>query len=259
MSDTITKLRTGELDCNNNQLFFSTLIKGLMVDLRSFMKIRGIPVPHMIINTGDDTMWLLEKDYDHSKEPCEVTNEQYVYNIVPRCVVSLGAIDMVPDQLTSPYSRGNFQYDSGTELFTLSAEFRRMPVKINVTLKYLLDSFTDALEMLQHVVTKLAFIRTFKIVYLGQTISCSYKIPESYQDEHQVELSGDTTESRDRTIELSLEVETNIPVFSPGTITKTVYIAHPVQNLTHNTHEIASRDFASRSGYRGPRFGENKG
>lgn len=256
MNGVIAKLRSEELDCNDTQLFFSTLIKGLMVDLKSIIKVRGKAVPHAIINTGDDTMWILEKDYDHSKEPFENTNEQYVYNMVPRCVVSLGSLDMVPDQLTNPYARGQFQYEHDNQLYTLSAEFRRMPVKIQVTLKYVLDTFRDVLEMMQHICCKLAFIRTFKFVYLGQTISCSYKIPESMEDQHMAEITGDTTDARDRTIEFTLEVESNLPIYSSPTITEDVRIAHPVQNLTTEGHEIASRDYASRSGYRGSRFGK---
>jgi hypothetical protein len=256
MDDVIMKIRKGELDCNNQQLFFSSLIKGLMVDLRSFMKIRGIPVPHMIMNTGDSTMWLLEKDYDFSKEPCEVTNEQYIYNAVPRCTITIGALDMVPDQLTNPYTRGTFQYDTGDKLYTLSAEFRRMPVKMQVNLDYMLDSFTDVLEMMQHVCTKLAFIRTFSIVYLGQSITCSYTIPQNIEDQHLTEIQGDTQESHRRHVEVQLEVESNIPVFESRTVMENIPIAHPVQKLTTNEHEIASRDFASRSGYRGSRFGK---
>lgn len=244
-------IRNEELDCNNLQLFFSALIKGLMVDLRKLVSIRGVPVPHMIINTGDDTVWLIEKDYDYRKEPCEVTNEQYIYNIVPRCIVSMGSIDMVPDQLTSPYSTGIFQYEHDDQICSFSAEFRRMPVKVNVTLRYILDSFTDTLEMLQHACTKLAFIRTFKIVYLGQTITCTYKIPEAMEDQHLAEISGDTSDQRDRTVELQLEVESNLPCFSPKTVTEQVYISHPIQKLSIN-HETTERDFASRSSFRGP-------
>lgn len=256
MNPVVAKLRKEELDCNDSQLFFSTLIKGLMVDLNNLIKIRNVPVPHIMINTGDDTMWLLEKDYNHSKEPFENTNEQYIYNVVPRCIVNVTSLDMEPDQLTNPYSRGQFQFEHEDRLYTLSAEFRRMPVKVQVTLKYVLDTFRDVLEMMQHVCCKLAFVRTFKFVYLGQTISCTYKIPESVEDQHMAEISGDVTESRDRTVDLTLEVESNLPVYSSPTITEDIRIAHPIQNLTSDGHEIASRDYASRSGYRGPRFGK---
>lgn len=256
MNDVIAKLRREELDCNDTQLFFSNLIKGLMKDLNGIIKIRNIPVPHVIINTGDDTMWLLEKDYNRAKEPFENTNEQYIYSIVPRCIVNLGSLDMVPDQLTNPYSRGQFQYEYEDKLYTLTAEFRRMPVKVQITLKYVLDTFRDVLEMMQHVCCKLAFVRTFKFVYMGQTISCTYKIPESVDDQHMTEITGDANESRDRTVELTLEVESNLPVYSSPTITEDIRIAHPVQKLIADDHEIASRDYASRSGHRGPRFGK---
>jgi hypothetical protein len=259
MDSSILKLRTGELDCNNQQLFFSHLIKGLMVDLRSFMKIRNIPVPHMIMNTGDDTMWLLEKDYDYSKEPCEVTNEQYIYNTVPRCTITIGSLDMVPDQLTNPYTRGTFQYETDEKLYTLSAEFRRLPVKVSVNLKYILDTFRDVLELMQHVCTKLTFIRTFNIVYLGQVITCTYKIPDSFEDQHLTEIRGDTSDTRKRTVEIQLEVESSLPVFEPRTIMENILIAHPIQNLTSKDNEIATRDFASRSGYRGAGFGKHQG
>lgn len=248
--ETAIAIRKGEVDCNDQQLFFATLLKGLMVDLKSIIKIRGISVPHAVINTGDDTIWILEKDYNAKKEPLENTNEQYIYNIVPRCVVTLGGIDMVPDQLTNPYSRGTFQYDDGEQLLTFNAEVRRMPIKCNVTLKYILDSFTDALEMIQHACTKLAFIRKFNIVYMGQTIGCTYKIPEAFEDQHMAEIQGDTREDRNRTIELQLELESNIPVFSAPTVVENKIIVHPKYNLSANGHEIASSDDAPRKGPR---------
>ena len=111
--------------------------------------------------------------------------------------------------------------------------------------------------MLQHVCSKLAFIRTFNIVYMGQTITCSYKIPESFEDQHMAELTGDIQESRNRTIELQLEVESNFPVYASRTITENVYIAHPIQTVSTNNNEIAKRDYASGPGYRGPRFGKH--
>lgn len=246
----VEKMRRGEVDCNNSQNFFSTLIKALMLDLNNIIKIRSIPVPHMIINTGDDTMWLLEKEYDYSKEPCEITNEQYIYNIVPRCTISIGSFDSLPDQLSNPYVRGNFQYEYEDKLYTFNAECRRMPFKMQVTLNYLLDSFADMLEMTQHVFTKLVFIRTFKFVYMGQTMVATYKVPESLQDEHQTEIQGDTTESKYRKIEVQLEIESNIPVYSPKTTVEAVYITHPIVKTTVNKNEIIERDTATRAGFR---------
>lgn len=253
----VEKIRRGEVDCNNLQNFFTTMIRALMLDLNKLMKIRSIPVPHMIINTGDDTMWLLEKEYDYSKEPCEITNEQYIYNVIPRCTLSLGGVDTAPDQLSNPYVRGNFQYEIDNQLYTLNGECRRMPIKMQITLNYLLGSFNDALEMVQHVFTKLVFLRTFKFVYMGQTMIASYKLPESLQDEHQTELTGDTTDSKHHKIEVQLELESNIPVYAPKTVVEAVYITHPIVKTTVNRNEVIERDTATRAGYRstGKRFG----
>lgn len=221
-SEVALKIRKGELDCNQHQLFFSKLIKALMVDLRNSVKVRNIPVPHMILNTGDDTMWLIERGYDFSQEPREVSNEDGLYNIIPRCHVEPGSLNLLPDQLTNPYTSGIFQYETSNQLYTFHAEFRRMPVKLSVNLKYLVDSFTDALELMQQACTKMAFVKLFSFVYMGQTIQASYKIPDSFDDQHLTEISGDAQESRNRTIEMSIEVESYIPIYSPHTVCESV-------------------------------------
>ena len=52
------KIREGEIDINNQSLFFSAIIKGLLNKLYKDLKIRDIYIPHFILNTGDDTMYL---------------------------------------------------------------------------------------------------------------------------------------------------------------------------------------------------------
>ena len=254
----VEQIRRGEVDINIHQLFFSKLIKALMLNLTEQMTVRGQQVPHMIINTGDDTMWLLEKDYNFAKEPYENTNEQYVYNTVPRCVMDVGSLDTVPDQLTNPYVRGYFQYEKDGQIKTFSAEMRRMPVKVNIDLKYYVSSFTDMLELSQHVITKLAYIRTFKFVYMGQTIRASYKIPETFDSEHLTDMDGTTTDNKNRIISMSLEVETTLPTYMPQTVVEAGnVIVNPQQNLRmDNGNEISTRDITTRAGYRG--FGARK-
>lgn len=249
----VEQIRNGEVDINIHQLFFSKLLKALILNLNEQMTIRGESIPHMILNTGDDTMWLLEKDYDRSKEPMENTNEQYVYNIIPRCILNIGSLDTVPAQLTNPYTRGQFQYEQDGVIQTFSAETRRMPVKINIDLKYYLSSFTDTLEAIQHIITKLAYIRTFKFVYMGQTILASYKIPDTFDHEHMMDIDGTTADNKNRTISLSLEVESTIPVYIERTAVEAdKVIINPQQNLKMNEgHEVSTRDITTRAGYRG--------
>ena len=214
----IEKIRRGELDINNQELFFSTLIKGLMNHLQKDISIRNIPVPHIIVHTGSDEMYLMNKEYDASKEPLEITNESYIYTICPRCIVTPGGIDLVADQLTNPYSLGHLQLETEETVCELVGEFRRLPIKLGVELKYFVDTYRDLLELVQQSLTKLAFIRTFNITYMGQAIKCSYKIPESFSGEHLTDLDGTTTDDKAKTLSLSIEVETNLPVYSPRTI-----------------------------------------
>lgn len=211
------KIVKGEIDVNNNELFMSTLFKALLYNLNHQMMLRDKNIPHFILNTGDDIMYLENKGQDNSKEPQQVSNEDYIYNSVPRCIVNLGGIEVLEDQITSPYSRGEFEISTDDILQAFSAEFRRMPLRFSVTLKYYLDSFTDVLSVTQYIITKLLFIRTFKFDYLGQTIEASYKVPTSFDNEKNITFDGGTTEQKLRTIELTLEVETNMPVYDERT------------------------------------------
>lgn len=211
------KIIRGEIDINSLENFFSKLLKGLMKDLVDSIKVRGNSVPHLILNTGDDIMYLERKGQDMSIEPAEVSNENYIYNYIPRGVVTPSGMDILTDQLTSPYTRGQFQFEYLDNLYTFTAEFRRMPLKMNVNIKYYLDTFTDSLELMQYIVTHLNFIRNYQIVYMGQSIPCSYRFPENLEEEYNAEFDGLTQDSKFRTLEIQLEIETNIPVFYPRT------------------------------------------
>ena len=242
----IEQIRKGELDCNNRELFFSTLIKGLMLKLDDDISIRNRPVPHVTVHTGSDALYLERKGYNQSIEPYSISNEDYIYQIVPRCNVNLGGIDLVPDQLTNPYSMGQFQLEDANGIYTLKGEFRRMPVKLGVELKYMTDSYRDMLELIQQIITKLTFIRTFNITYMGQVIPCSYKIPESFSGEHLTELDGKTQDDKLHTMQISLEVETCFPIFSPKTV---MSIEQCISNITPVIVTPYSLAYDIRMGY----------
>lgn len=214
----ILKIRNGEIDVNNQQNIFSALIKGLIVKLNEDITVRGIPVPHMILHTGDDTLYLENKNKDYSATANEVTNENYIYSIIPRCIISPGGVDFIADQLTSPHVLGELQMEYEDSVYNLTGEFKRLPFKFACELKYYLDSYSDSLELIQQIATKLSFVRTFNIIYLGKVIKCSYKIPEAYSGEYMTEVDGMTSDNRSKTISLSLEIESNMPVFSNQTI-----------------------------------------
>lgn len=247
MNDLITnKIRRGEIDINNQSSFFSIVIKGLMRKLYDDLKIRNIKIPHIILNTGDDLMYLELKNHDQSKEPYEITNEDYVYNIIPRCIVNPKGINLIPDQLTTPYSRGILQYEDENGINTYSAEFRRMPLTMSIELNYYVDAYADLLELIQQSISKLSFIQTYYITYMGQSILCSYKIPESFEGDFSITLDGAYSDNKSRKMSLSIEIETNFPVFnnrsiiqSDNIIKTTDFDIHPqVENLKPRKYEI---------------------
>jgi hypothetical protein len=220
-NEIVNSIRRGEIDINNQSLFFPIVIKGLLLKLNEQLAVRNGKIPHFIIHTGDDTMYLSVKGQNAKIEPLEISNEDYVYNSVPRCLVTIKGLNIEPDQLTSPYTQGQLQYESDDAIYTLSGEFRRIPIKISVTCKYYVDSWGDLMSLSQNIISKLAFVQTYVVSYMGQAIRCSYTIPTSIDDEYTAELDGTTQDNKLRTTEISLEVETNFPVWEPRTIVST--------------------------------------
>lgn len=211
------KINRGEIDINNNELFLSALFKGLVYKLNNQLKLRDKLIPHFVLNTGDDILYLEVKGQDYSIEPKDISNENFVYNSVPRCILNMSDIEILEDQLTSPYNRGNFDYENSDMLHGFNAEFRRMPLKLSVNMKYYLDNFIDTLTVTQQIITKLLFIQTFTFTYLGQTIQATYKVPSNFSHDKNITFDGITTDSKLRTIEMNLEVETNMPVYNERT------------------------------------------
>lgn len=235
IDDIIKDIRTNKININSQELFFPLIIKGLISSLNSLIYIRKSPVPHYILHTGDDRLFLEAKGYNASIEPEKISNEEYIYSVIPRCIIEPGSLDLDTAQLTSPYSIGSCQLEYNDQILALKGEFRRIPIKLSVELKYFTDSYTDMLELIQYITSNLAFLRTYNIMYLGQKIMCSYKIPDSFGEEHTMEIDGALTDNRTHTLSLSLEVETNIPVFENRTIMSAdKYIVTTV----HNTNMI---------------------
>lgn len=212
------KIIRGEVDINAQENFFKALYRGFLYDINKKIKIRGCEIPHFVLNTGDDTMFLEVKGQDHSKEPLEVVNEDYVYNQIPRAMVQFNGINMETDQLTNPYSRGKFSLEYADFIHGITAEFKRMPIKNEVGIKYYFDNFSDLLDASQALITNLAFVNDYTISYMGQTIFCTYSLPDSVDRQLQLEFDGITTDSKNRTIEINMEIESNIPIFMPRTV-----------------------------------------
>ena len=52
---------------------------------------------------------------------------------------------------------------------------------------------------------------------MGQTIQASYKVPTSYGHDKNITFDGGTTDQKLRSIELNLEIETNMPIYNERT------------------------------------------
>ena len=245
ISKITSDIRNGVIDVNTQENFMSILIKGLLYNLNGCIKVRNNSVPHFILHTGDDRMWIETKGYDASIEPLNISNEEAVYSIIPKCIVTPSAINLDSGQLTSPYSLGSLQYTNDDGIYTLSGEFRRMPIKLSVDLKYYTDSYTDMLELIQYIISNIAFIRTYDIMYMGQKIKCSYKIPDSFDEEHSMELDGAMSDNRLHSLSVSIELETNMPIFNNKTIMENKVITNIVTTVnTANTNKASVNEIS---------------
>ena len=208
------KLIAGEIDPNNTDLFFGDVIKATILFLNNNIKLRDKRIPHYIMNTGDEVMYRELMGYEYSKT--EVTDENFIYNEVPRCIVSVSEMQTVPDQLTQPYVRGVFDVEYDDNVYEFSAEIKRMPIHMTVSLKYYVDSFTDSLALSQYLITNLSYIRTFRFIYMGNEISASITFPDSHSIEKPETLQFDS-ESRYKIVGIDLQLETNLPIFDTRT------------------------------------------
>lgn len=241
MNELIKKINTGEIDINMLESFFSSVLKGFIFKLNTTLRLRGVSIPHFILNTGDDILYLEHKGYDFNIEQTEnkVTNEDYIYNMIPRCVLNPGGLTIPSDQLSS-ISSGVFQIEYEDMLVNIRSDFKRYPITLNCALKYYFDSFSDALLVSQQIISKEAFINNFNISYLGQRIFCSYAIPDSEEIEKNIEFDGLSIDSKNKTLSLEFEIETNYPVIIPQTVVpadayiKETFIGTPIIDKDDN-------------------------
>lgn len=214
----IEQIRKGNMDVNSQSLFFSLLSKNLVLNLNNSVKIRDKGVPHYILHTGTDLQWLQVKGQDLSIEPYEISNEDYVYSEIPRCIVQVGGVNLLFDQLTNPFIIGNLQLEYEDKILSLAAEVRRMPIKVEYTLTYEVSGYLDLMELIQQIICNLSIIRIFNIQYLGQQITCSYTLPSNYNSNFLMEVNEDMQESKTKTLQLQIEVESNLPIYDNKTI-----------------------------------------
>ncbi len=238
MSNTLrTLINNGEININNHESFFFSIIKGLIYSLTEKIKLRDSKIPHVIISTGDDIMYRELLNYSYSFDDIsDVTGEDFIYNQVPRCVVDFDSINSIPDQLTQPYVRGLFEIERDGELTEFSSELMRIPLSIDVNLKYYVDSFSDSLSLIQQIFTEVSYIQKYKITYLGQTIECTVQMPDTHTVEKQIEVDFNS-DNRSRIISMSVVLNTNIPVYNQRSAVETSRVIKTTKSNLYDNND----------------------
>lgn len=199
---------------NRDDRFFSLVIKGTLAFLSKNIVLYGKPIRHFIFNTGSSYMYVETNGYNYNIT--EVTDQDQMYMERPRCIVSIGTIGINTEELSQPYVRGMYERFDNGEIKGYNAEFKRIPITMQLTLKYVMSTFNEEITLAQELIDKLCFQKYFSIVYLGQTIKCSVEFPTDLQMElNQIDMAS--AEPNNKILEISVNICTNYPSIDENT------------------------------------------
>ncbi len=188
--------------------FFSVVIKGALLWLTNNIVLYDERIKHFIFNTGSSYLYIESNGYEYSMN--EVSGEDQIYMKMPRCVVSIDNVSVATEELTQPFIRGTYERIVGNEVVGMNAEMRRLPIEINIKLKYVLSNFNESIVLLEEIISKMIFIKYFKVTYLGQVIQCSLSWPTDQSIEvNKIDMTS--SETNQKNIELSLKINTSYP------------------------------------------------
>lgn len=207
---------------DRDERFFSLVIKGVLEWLNTHIRMYGKPIKHFIFNTGSSYMYLENNGYEYTW--CEASGEDFVYMETPRSIVKIGSFSINTDELTNPYSTGVFERESSApetdgQIIAFNAQVQRMPVEIEVQLKYVFSNFNESIIFIQELFEKIVFQKYFNIIYLGEVIQNSLELDGNTEiNFSDIDLSSN--EPNRRTIDVSLKVCTNLPIINEKTVCK---------------------------------------
>lgn len=223
---------------NRDERFFSIVIKGLLSWLNRNIVLYNKSINHFIFNTGSSYLYMESNGYEFNLS--ETTGEDTMYMTLPRCLVEISDISFPMEELTSPYARGNYERRNGNMLCGYNAEIRRLPIELDLNLKYYLSNFNETIILLQELIDKIIFQKYYKINYLGQVIQCSIEFPGNTTPEvNKIDMSS--PDPNQRNITLSIKICTNYPIINERTEIPTdkVIIAYGMDIDLYN-HNYAS-------------------
>ena len=199
---------------NRDERFFSLVVKGLLSWLNRNIVLYNKSINHFIFNTGSSYLYVESNGYEYNV--AETTGEDTMYMKLPRCLIEISDINIPMEELSAPFSRGNYERRSGNQLQGFNAEIRRLPIELTINMKYYLSNFNETIVLLQELIDKLVFQRYFNITYLGKVVQCSIEFPANYNPEiNKIDMSS--PEPNQRNITLDIKVCTNYPLIDTRT------------------------------------------
>jgi len=199
---------------NRDERFFSLVIKGLLSWFNRNIILYNKSINHFIFNTGSSYLYVESNGYEYNVS--ETTGEDTMYMKLPRCLIEISDINIPMEELSAPFSRGNYERRSGNQLQGFNAEIRRLPIELTINMKYYLSNFNETIVLLQELIDKLVFQRYFNITYLGKVVQCSIEFPANYNPElNKIDMSS--PEPNQRNITFDIKICTNYPLIDTRT------------------------------------------
>lgn len=199
---------------NRDERFFAVLMKGVISWFNKNIVMYNKPINHFILDTGSAYLYVENNGYEYTLN--ETTGEDMMYMQMPRCVMEISDISFPQEELTSPFSRGNYERRDGNNIRGFNAEIRRQPIELSLNLKYVFSNFNESIVVLQELIDKIIYQRYFKITYLGQIIQCSIEFPQNANPEiSQIDMTA--TDVNQKNLTLDIKICTNYPIINERT------------------------------------------
>lgn len=195
---------------NRDERFLSIVIKGALGWLSRNIVLYNKPLKHFIFNTGSTLMYMEDIGYEYSES--ETFGEDQMYMSVPSCICEIGSLQIQTDDLSSQFVRGTYERLSSldNQIHGYNAEIRRIPLELELKCKYILGTFNESLILVQELLDKLVFQKYYRIVYLGNIITCSIEFPTSTSIQFE-KIDMASPQHRNKTIDLDLKVCASYP------------------------------------------------
>lgn len=193
---------------NRDDRFFSVVMKGMINWLNHHIVMYDKPIPHFIYSTGSSYMYMESNGYEFSWN--ETSGEDQMYMQMPRCIIEIAGVNVPMEELTSPYAMGVYERRNGTSIQGFNANMRRIPIEIDINLKYVLANFNESIVLLEEIINSILFQRYYTVAFLGQALKCSIEFPANFNIElNRIDMTDTTTNQKN--VQLQLKICTNYP------------------------------------------------